>query len=292
MDSARNPTLTMCCRKDGFGAQYMALISVYAFAIFTNRTFCASPFGAVGHFTKRGRAMPLDAQELYSFVGGPSFGPLAAPTTPMKYSATPELLRHAAPDAVPYLQVADLARRFYDAAAGKKPVLRHFQRGQYNVVLHLRSGDVGPGGTLYAAQASSKRSKWVPQAKVTSCVRAVMQRAPRNAVLHVFSQGNRSEFGYLSRWKPLLHLEAPTDAAIVRSDVAAVTRTVKSIFHHMVEANLLITARSSLSLAAAFLSRGRVFSADLSCAAPGRCVSTDPTEHLVDAIMRRLEPCR
>lgn len=280
----------MCCRKDGFGAQYMALLSVYVFATFTNRTFCASPFGAVGHFTRRGRAMPLDAQKLYSFIGGPSFGPIASPTTPMKYSAAPELLRHAAPDAVPYRQMADRARRFYDAA-GKRPALRHFQRGRHNVVLHLRAGDVGPGGTLHAAQALSKRSKWTPRAKVASCVRAVMQRAPQNAVLHVFSQGNRSEFGFLARWKPLLHLEAPTDAAIVRVDSAAVTRTIKSIFHHMVEADSLITSRSSLSLAAAFLSRGRVFSADLSCSAAGRCVSTDPTEHLVDAIIRRLEPC-
>ena len=290
MDSARNPTLTMCCRKDGFGAQYMALISVYTFAIFTNRTFCASPFGAVGHFTRRGRAMPLDAQRLYAFIGGPRFGPIAAPTTPMKYTAAPELTRHAALDAVPYLQVADLTRRFYDAA-GKKPVLRHFQRDRYNVVLHLRAGDVGPAGTLYAAQALSKRSKWTPRAKVASCVQTVMQRAPPNAVLHVFSQGNRSEFGFLAHWKPLLHLETPTDTAIARADVAAITRTVESVFHHMVEADSLITARSSLSLAAAFLSRGRLFSADLSCSAAKRCASTDPTEHLVDAIMRRLEPC-
>ena len=234
--------------------------------------------------------MPLNAQELYTFVGGPSFGPIAAPTTPMKYSAVPELLRHAVHDAVLYHQVADHTRRFYNAA-GKKPALRHFQRGQYNVVLHLRAGDVGPGGTLYDAQASSTRSKWTPRTKVASCVQAVMQRAPRNAVLHVFSQGNQSEFGFLARWKPLLHLEAPTDASIVRADVAAVTRTVKSIFHHMVEADSLITARSSLSLAAAFLNRGRVFSADLSCSAAGRCVSTDPTGHLVDAILRRLESC-
>lgn len=286
----RNPTLTMCCRKDGFGAQYMALIAVYTFAIFTNRTFCASPFGAVGHFTKRGRTMPLDAQKLYAFIGGPSFGPMAAPTTPMKYTAAPELMRHAALDAVPYLRVAELTRRFYDAA-GKKPPLRHFQHGQYNVVLHLRAGDVGPDGTLYPAQALSKRSKWTPRAKVASCVQAVMQRAPPNAVLHVFSQGNRSELGFLARWKPLLHLEAPTDAAIVRADIAAVTRTVKSVFHHMVKADSLITSRSSLSLAAAFLSTGRVFSADLSCSAAGQCKSADPTEHLVDAIIRRLEPC-
>jgi hypothetical protein len=280
----------MCCRKDGFGAQYMALLSVYAFATFTNRTFCASPFLELAHSTKHGRAMALDSWDLYNFVGGPSFGPIAVPTTPMKYSAVPELLRHAAPDVTPYHQVAGLARQFYDAASNK-PALRHFQRGRYNVVLHLRAGNVGPDGNGYAVRALSNRSRWIPRAKVASCVRAVMQRAPQNAALHVFSQGTLSEFGFLAQWKPVLHIEAPTDAAIVRADSAAVTHTVKSIFHHMVEADALITARSSLSLAAAFLSRGHVFSADLSCSAAGRCVSTDPTEHLVDAIMWRLESC-
>ena len=286
VDSVREPTLTMCCRKDGFGSQYMALISVYTFAAFTNRTFCASPFHAVGHFTKRGRVVALDAQDLHNFVGGPSFGPIAAPTTPTKFSAAPELLSNPAPGAVPYHQVADLARRYYDAA-GRKPALYHFQRGRYNVVLHLRAGDVTPGGTLHALQELNNRSKWTPSARVASCVRTVMQRAPQSAVLHVFSQGNLSEFGFLERWKPVLHVEAPTNAAIARADTASVTASIKSVFHHMVEADSLIIARSSLSIAAGFLSKGRVFSTDLACSAAGKCTST----HSWNAILQNLEPC-
>ena len=289
VDSALEPTLTMCCRNDGFGSQYMALISVYAFSVLSNRTFCASPFDSLAHFTTRGHAMLLDAWDLYNFVGGPKFGPAAAPTTPMKYNAEPELL-HAAPDAAPYHKVAGLVRQFYDSAS-RKPALHHFQRGQYNVVLHVRAGDVGAGGAVRDAQDLSGRSQWTPLAKVASCVRTVMQRAPQNAALHVFSQGNLSDFGFLAHWKPSLHIEVPTDATIAHADSAAVTSTVRSIFHHMVEADSLITARSSLSLAAGFLSRGRVFSADLSCSAAGRCVSADPTKHFVGAIIRRLEPC-
>ncbi len=208
VDSVREPTLTMCCRKDGFGSQYMALLSVFTFATFTNRTFCASPFVELTHYTKYGRAMVLDARDLYNFVGGPSFGPIAVPTTPMKYGAAPELLSHAAPDVTPYHQVAGLARRFYDAASNK-PALRHFQRGQYNVVLHVRAGNMGPGSTGYAVRALSNRSKWIPRAKVASCVRTVMQRAPRNAALHVFSQGTLSEFDFLAQWKPVLLIETP-----------------------------------------------------------------------------------
>jgi len=276
----------MCCHKDGFGSQYMALISVYIFAAFTNRTFCASPFAAVGHFTRRGRVVELDAQDLYNFVGGPSFGPIAAPTTPAKFSAAPELLSSHAYGAVPYHQVTDLTRRYYDAA-GRKPALYHFQRGRYNVVLHLRAGDVTPGSTPHAVRELNNRSKWIPSAKVASCVRTVMQGAPQSAMLHVFSQGNLSEFGFLERWKPVLHVEAPTNAATARADAASVTASIKSAFHHMVEADSLIIARSSLSIAAGFLNKGRVFSTDLACSAAGKCTST----HAWNAILQNLEPC-
>ena len=54
IDTQDEPAVTMCCRHDGFGQQYLALISVYAFSVATNRTFCVSPFQAIPHFATHG----------------------------------------------------------------------------------------------------------------------------------------------------------------------------------------------------------------------------------------------
>ena len=72
--------------------------------------------------------------------------------------------------------------------------------------------------------------------------------------LHVFSEGTsgrvraRSSLSYLAPLNATLHLTWPAGYS-----------PLKDTFHHMVAADALILAKSSLSWSAAFLSTGRVF---------------------------------
>ena len=268
-DSLATPTVTMCCRNDGFGAQYISLISVYAFSVLVRRTFCSAPFHELPHFTAHGAQMLLGADELFQFVGGPFYGPAAHPTTPQKRTATVEIAR-LAPDLLPYRQVAAQVRAWYDAAPRPKPKLKFFGRSDFNVVLHVRRGDVAPGGAV------PKPGLVTPDEVIAACVQDVMRASPPNAVLHVYSQGKPTDFTFLETWRPRLHIEESVPAFRKAQEPVAASRkaqtyAIESMFHHMVSADALIIASSQLSLVAGYLTRGKVYT-------PERHSSTNQTQ--------------
>ena len=75
-------SLTARGRVDGFGSQYSALVSVYAYAARSNRTFCATPWVSMAH--------GLDAARMFSFIGGAAFGPSSL--LPILYAASSALI--------------------------------------------------------------------------------------------------------------------------------------------------------------------------------------------------------
>ena len=80
-------------------------------------------------------------------------------------------------------------------------------------------------------------------------------------MLHVYSQGNTSsaDFDFLRVWRPIFHVEAEQS----EQTSAIQTQMIESMFHHMASADALIIARSALSRAAGYVSRGRVYSPDI-----------------------------
>ena len=246
----------MCCRDDGFGSQYLSLISVYVFSMLTNRTYCATPFHVVPHFTAIGDAVHLDAGQLFSFIGGMRYGPLARPETPRKYTAVDDVAQ-LAPDLRAYHRAAPQVRAWYDASSSqhRKPWQLRYRPVDFNIALHIRRGDVAPGGAV------PKPHLVTSDMDIAACVETVMRMiAPssssssRAIALHVFSQGESSDFAYLGRWRPKLHIEQRANLSS-----RGQTKAVASIFHHMVSADALIIAKSSLSVVAGYLSSGRVF---------------------------------
>ena len=71
--------LTARGRRDGFGAQYSAMVSVFVYAARSNRTYCTTPWRSMQH--------GLDASRMFVFVGGAAFGPRATDATPVMADA-------------------------------------------------------------------------------------------------------------------------------------------------------------------------------------------------------------
>ena len=84
---------------------------------------------------------------------------------------------------------------------------------------------------------------------IASCVMNVIRvlsssSKMRGASVHIFSEGAQQDFGPLLKVPRVrFHLNTPID----------------STFHHLVSADALVMAKSTLSDCAAFLSEGRVF---------------------------------
>ena len=170
----------------------------------------------------------------------------------MKRTAAEEIAR-LAPDMTPYHRVASRVREWYHSSAPH--ILQRAiapRDNSYNVVLHIRRGDIAAEGAV------AKPHLLTSNEDISSCVHFVMKRAPSTAVLHVYSQGNVSDFAFLAQWRPRVHLDQYGAMASGHS-ATALTNSIAALFHHMVSADALIIAKSSLSIVAGYLSRGHVY---------------------------------
>ena len=68
-----NNIYTSCCRHDGFGEHFLAMIIAYGYSRAVNATYCVTPwneFGGIAHLGGK-----HDALALWEFVGGSHYGP-------------------------------------------------------------------------------------------------------------------------------------------------------------------------------------------------------------------------
>lgn len=222
--------VTACCKGDGFGAQYLAMMSVFAYSIANNVTFCPTPWSHIQHGVD---AMDdgNGAVSMFSFVGGHLYGPPALPNTrkiETLYSQFESYAKHT--DAIARI------RAFY--AATPKPALRYFSASSKAIAVHVRRGDVTP----------KDADRWTSIEKVAACTAKTIQLFGNQSItVHVFSDGTPEQLSGLQSFHPQLHLRD----------------NVRTAFHHMVQADVFIMAKSSLSGTVAILrTKGPNFLAD------------------------------
>ena len=117
----------------------------------------------------------------------------------------------------------------------KKPKL-DYKEGELNVAIHVRRGDV-------SADENAKRYTGNPMIiDRLNYVLGVIAASPKKRSVHVYSQGDKSDFQEFLDMGAELHLN--TD--------------VFNVFHHLRSADVLIMSKSSLSYCAALLSEGLV----------------------------------
>ena len=215
-----NHSITMRGRWDGFGAQYAAMMSTYSWARRTGRTYCTTPWRELEH--------GINGSHMFRLVGGSFYGP------PSSSSTTAATEKHME---LSWLRISNESwhpslRDFY-FAAGPKPRLRWAAPGPH-LAVHVRRGDVS-----YKAMPG----RFVSNGLIAQCVINVTRRI-RGASVHIFSEGLREDFGSLLKVpRVYFHLNWPLDLT----------------FHHLVMADALIMAKSTMSDCAAFLNSGRVF---------------------------------
>eukprot|EP00966_Prymnesium_polylepis_P258922 5980464-Prymnesium_polylepis.1 len=220
--------ITMRGRVDGFGAQYAATMSVYSWARRSGRPYCATPWPYLQH--------DGNASALYALVGGHRYGPPATSATEGATEKHIELsrARFGANETAWHLSL----RTHYHHSAAPKPQLQWGAPGPH-VAVHVRRGDVSMSVTPL---------RFTTNGLIARCVMNVLARmsgrgAPKPSV-HIFSQGRAADFGSLLKVPRVrLHLNTP----------------LESTFHHLVSADALVMAKSTLSDCAAFLSEGRIF---------------------------------
>jgi len=225
--------------------------------------YCSSPWMEMAH--------GANASELFAFVGGGHYGPpataapkalhrtlcsLCKPRPSRSYDPCVQATRVAADMHAPLAartasaawrrrnatawpwawERAQVARHYANATAPKPP-LRWFGR-RPAVAMHVRRGDVTWGGRL--------RARYVTNGRLAACAMAVLRTLPRTPPpdVHVFSEGAAVDFGPLQRVPRVqFHLNGP----------------IAPTFHHLVRADVLVLAHSTLSSAAASLSAAPLF---------------------------------
>jgi hypothetical protein len=184
-------------------------------------------------------------RELFAFIGGAAYGPPASVST-VRMSERHVALQHARPTAQLTTVWHPDVRRFYFAAP--KPELRWYQSYQpptgvgaaVHVAVHVRRGDV----------RAPNSERYLPSALVAQCIRGtlaalqrIMRRPASAMVVHVFSEGESEAFDELHAVHS--HVELHLDEPLIDT------------FHHLVMADALGMAASTLSDMAAWLNVGR-----------------------------------
>ena len=142
---------------------------------------------------------------------------------------------HAYADLYPYkypLVTERFAARYH--AAPKDGCVNHYTPGVVNVAVHLRRGDVA-----HRANLASREEYGVA---IVKAIFDTLHAMGRQFVIRIFSDGSEAEFEALRRFGVEFHMQ----------------EDLFSTFHSLVNADVLVMAKSGFSYSAALLSRGLV----------------------------------
>ncbi len=239
----RNVRITAAGKRDGAGAQAQAVASAIAFASAFGLDYVHSPFrhvchaeGPVGRWTE-GWEKNLDFGHGYAQVdtcGLPliALGDFLRDPTLWNKDCVVQLIHYQHwtnnnPSA--YASVAPMLRDSY---------YRNKVRGQNErrvVAVHIRRGDV--------SATQSVKTHFTPNPPIAATLQrvvALLQERGEKPVIRIFSQGVPEDFKEFAAFGAEFHLNEPA----------------MWTFHQLVEADVLIMARSAFSFVAGLLSEG------------------------------------
>jgi len=210
---------------DGFGSQFEGMMANYFYAQKEHLKFCPTVWNSMTH--------DINATEMFDFVGGRNYGPIAPMNT---YHPTDKTRMWRDKRTVDKMyEVWDFARKQYDSTP--KPDLTWFDDEHLDIALHIRRGDVRKG-----------RKRWRPLSVYNECITSLKRfygNSAKSMRFHILSEGDLADFREITDVHPGMTWHLNDD--------------VKLSYHHMVMADVLVPALSAFSRTAAFLSKNKVY---------------------------------
>jgi len=217
-------SITACCKMDGFGAQYAAMMNIYLYARFTRMLqYCTSEWSYMSHNE--------DGAEMYRWVGGPLYGPRRKPDTyeqPLRELWWPieSRDRYGKEEILGYYYSQPKPKILLD-----KP--KHF-------AIHIRRGDM---------MELSHLGSYINDKQNVEAIMKIKELYSEDfSRIHILSDGTEED---LKNLLEDLKAEGIEYKLHLKKDV-----DLKEAFHHMVKADVLIYGPSEFCRAAAFLNGG------------------------------------
>lgn len=242
-------------RQDGFGAQYTSLMAGYLNAVAQNKTFCVSPFRLLLHW--------VDPKEAFEFVGGYAYSDYQAIGTAGRDNGSTDtpMIHGQSWEAIgSYPEVAQRIREFY--LSTPKPPLIHYNDSEVSFAWHVRRGDV----STHANNARYTSNQQIMDGLIN------LQRFSGDIMktVHLFSEGNPEDFDDIVKFCEKQSFNCKVH----------VENDIWSTYHHMVMADVLVAAQSSLSLGAALINTGKTYNRKCNTRYPEKgCIWMDHSLH-------------
>lgn len=253
--------ITISEKNDGFGSQLLRRISAIAFAAFHNKIYLHLPFTKLQHNYDSDINFP-SSMESFSNIGlGCPLREISDKTDICEREDNMEFVhrninfidKNIDPnyndetgiyEREDYLYYTDknvdayfnkdllslLKGRYYSTPKNKIP---YFENNVVNVAVHIRRGDVTNTGPM---------GQWKNDEYYLSIMKRIRKEHPR-VIFHIFSEGKEEEFTKFRSLGTVLHLN----------------EDIKTTFHALVSADILVTSKSAFSYTAALLSDGIIY---------------------------------
>jgi len=211
---------TIAGKKDGFGSQYQAIMSGIAICAKKGYTYVHTPFKKIDHGG--------NVDELNKFIG------LKNDTTydenALKNMITEEYSKEVHDSENPSIYYTDaVLKRIREAYySTEKPKI-----SDVDIAIHIRRGDV---------KSDDPDGRYITNTIYLKAINALKKIYPTYKIL-IFSQGTPEDFKELGLNENNFRLNEP----------------IRTTFHSLVSAKVLVMSKSSLSYSAAILNRNKVY---------------------------------
>jgi len=215
-------------RSDGFGAQYHAFMSIYAYCRYMNWYFLHNPIKSIAH----NQSARLDQ------LTGLQSDDLAGSSEPYVLRALEHVEEvHSAKDPGIYYTPQVIKHLYSCHLKGRELCIPNYEPPASNyIAVHIRRGDVH-------SEMEQEKFRYLPDTAYTKIISSVIQPSFPSLPIYIFSQGENSQFYCYEQLGCKLMLNLELDYT----------------FCSLVDARVLVMSRSSLSYSAALLSKGHIF---------------------------------
>lgn len=197
-------SVTAADRSDGFGAQYSAMISVYAWSVMMNMTYCHTPWKQMAH--------GVNASKMFSFVGGHLYGDRANNSKSVNVEPTHAVIKGKYRY---FPKIAkDVGNHYFTSP---KPRLE-WNSSETNLAVHIRRGDVN----------ERNKNRWTEPSAIARCI-GLIQKRHGPCRLHIFTEGSAG-LEYLLPFNPTFYIDTDVQTAFHHMVMADILVIAKSSF--------------------------------------------------------------